>query len=274
VASVSPRRRALVVGLVVVLVLAAVVAAVAAAGGVTGSDRRAAPPAVARVAEVPVLLVPGYGGTPASLGTLAGRLRAAGRRVEVVDLPDRATGDLRASAATLGRALDRTGAARVDLVGYSAGGIVVRLLLADPGRALRARRVVLLGAPNHGTDLAGTALALDPGACTGACAQLAPGSSLLTDLNRDDETPPGPRFFSIWTAADQTVTPPATARLEGAANIRAQDVCPSAAFGHGGLVADPLALGLVVEALAGTLPDPPGHDDCAALRATGATRNR
>jgi triacylglycerol lipase len=271
VASVSPRRRALVVALAVALVLA-----VAAVAAMAGLGRRAGPPgsAVARVAEVPVLLVPGYGGTPGSLATLAGRLRAAGRRVEVVALPDRATGDLRASARTLGRAVDRTGAARVDLVGYSAGGIVVRLLLADPGRALRARRVVLLGAPNHGTDLAGTALALDPGACTGACAQLAPGSSLLAGLNRGDETPPGPAFFSIWTAADQTVTPPATARLEGATNVRVQDVCPSVSLGHGGLVADPLALGLVVEALAGTLPDPPGQGDCAALRAAGAGRTR
>jgi triacylglycerol esterase/lipase EstA (alpha/beta hydrolase family) len=223
---------------------------------------------------VPVLLVPGYNGTPASLGTLAARLRSAGHRVVVVGLPDRATGDLRASARVLGAAVDRTGAARVDLVGYSAGGIVVRLLLADPARALRARRVVLLGAPNHGTELAGAAAALDPGLCTGACAQLAPGSSLLAGLNLGDETPTGPRFFSIWTAADQTVTPPASAQLEGAANIRVQDVCPSAGLGHGGLVADPLALGLVVEALAGTLPDPPGRGDCAGLRATGATQNR
>jgi triacylglycerol lipase len=174
----------------------------------------------------------------------------------------------------LGAAVDRTGAARVDLVGYSAGGIVVRALLADPARALRARRVVLLGAPNHGTDLAGTAAALDPGLCAGACAQLVPGSALLAELNRGDETPPGPAFFSIWTALDQTVTPPASARLEGAANIRVQDVCPSAGLGHGGLVSDPLAIGLATEALAGTLPDPPGTGDCAALRAAGAARTR
>jgi triacylglycerol lipase len=170
----------------------------------------------------------------------------------------------------VGRAIDRTGAARVDLVGYSAGGVVVRVLLADPARALRARRVVLLGAPNHGTDLAGTAAALDPGLCGGACAQLVPGSALLVRLNRGDETPPGPEFFSIWTAQDQTVTPPATAVLDGATNVKVQDVCASARLGHGGLVTDPLALGLVAGALAGTLPHPPGPGDCAALRAAGA----
>ena len=257
----SPRRRVLVVALVVAVVLGAVAALAAGLAG----------PGAGPVAsgEAPVLVVPGYNGTAASVATLAVRLRAAGRRVVVVDLPDRGTRDLRASARALGRAADRTGAARVDLVGYSAGGVVIRLLLADPARALRARRVVLLGSPNHGTELAGAAAALgDPGLCGSVC-QLAPGSGLLAELNRGDETPPGPRFFSVWTAFDQTVVPPATAALDGAANIAVQDVCPSARLGHGDLVLNPLALGLVVEALAGTLPDPPGAGDCAAVTAAG-----
>jgi triacylglycerol lipase len=257
---VSPRRR----------ILVAVAVALGVAVAAAGLWRRTGPE-LARTGEVPVLLVPGYNGTPGSLDTLAARLRSAGREVVMVGLPDRGTGDLRASARVLAAAADRTGAARVDLVGFSAGGVAVRVLLADPVRALRARRVVLLGTPNHGTELAGAAAALDPGGlCDGACAQLVPGSALLAELNRGDETPPGPEFFSIWTALDQTVTPPATALLEGAANIRVQDVCPSARLGHGGLVADPLALGLVVGALAGTLPDPPSSGDCAGLRAAGA----
>jgi triacylglycerol lipase len=260
---VSPRRRVLVVGTALAVILG-LVAAVAAAAGLW----RRAEPELARAAEVPVLVVPGYNGSPTSVGNLAARLRAAGRRVVVVDLPDRGTRDLRVSARALGAAADRTGAARVDLVGYSAGGVVIRLWLADPTRALRARRVVLLGTPNHGTELAGAAAALDPGLCGSVC-QLAPGSGLLAELNRGDQTPPGPRFFSIWTALDQTVVPPATAVLDGATNIRVQDVCPSARLGHGDLISSPLALGLVVEALAGTLPDPPGAGDCAALRAAG-----
>jgi triacylglycerol lipase len=262
--SVSPRRR-----LVVALAVAVALAVFGALAVAAGLGRPAGPAGPLGPAGTPVLVVPGYNGTPASVGTLAARLRAAGRQVAVVDLPDRGTGDLRASARTLGAAVEGTGAARVDLVGYSAGGVVVRLWLADPVRALRARRVVLLGTPNHGTELAGAAAALGPGGCGSIC-QLAPGSAVLAELNRGDETPTGPRFFSIWTALDQTVVPPATAVLDGAANVRVQDVCPSARLGHGDLVTSPLALGLVVEALAGTLPDPPGADDCAALRAVGA----
>jgi len=168
---VSPRRRLLVAALAVAVVLGAVAAlAVAVARGPGAGLGPVAP------GGTPVLVVPGYNGSPESVGTLAARLRSAGRRVVVVDLPDRATGDLRASATALAAAVDRTGAARVDLVGYSAGGVVIRLWLADPARALRARRVVLLGTPNHGTELAGgAAAALGPGLCASIC-QLAPGS--------------------------------------------------------------------------------------------------
>jgi triacylglycerol lipase len=259
--SLSPRRRLLVAGAALVLAAAVAVAAVLALR--PGLDR-------GRAGEVPVLLVPGLNGTASSLGTLAARLRAGGRRVMVVELPDRGTGDLAADARVLERAVDRTGAASVDLVGYSAGGIVVRAFLADRGGAARARRVVLLGTPNHGTDLAGAAAAVDTRLCTGSCAQLVPGSALLARLNRGDETPAGPAFTSIWTARDQTVTPPASASLQGAVNVRLQDVCAGAGVGHGGLVRDPLVLGLVARALDGALPRLPAAAECAALRASGA----
>jgi triacylglycerol lipase len=259
--SLSPRRRLLVAGVVLALAAAVAVAAVLALRP---------GPARGRGGEVPVLLVPGLNGTASSLDALAARLRAGGRRVVVVELPDRGTGDLAADARVLERAVDRTGAASVDLVGYSAGGIVVRAFLADRGGAARTRRVVLVGTPNHGTDLAGAAAAVDARLCAGSCAQLVPGSALLARLNRGDETPPGPAFTTIWTASDQTVTPPASASLHGAVNVRLQDVCAGAGVGHGGLVRDPLVLGLVARALDGALPRPPAPAECAALRASGA----
>ena len=55
--------------------------------------------------------------------------------VTVVDLPDRAQGDLTDQAAAVGAAADavqgRTGARSVDVVGYSAGGVVARLWVAE-----------------------------------------------------------------------------------------------------------------------------------------------
>jgi triacylglycerol lipase len=259
--SLSPRRRLLVLGLALALTVAAV------AGLALALHPEVRPRPVAG-ALVPVLLVHGYDGTPAEFDRLAALLGAAGRPVVRVALPDRGTGDIAASARVLASAVDASGAPRVDLVGYSAGGIVVRAYLDLPGRAAAARHVVLLGAPNHGAEIAGLAASLDPGLCPEACAQLAPTSSFLARLNAD-ATPPGPDYTSIWTARDQTVTPPASAVLAGARNVRVQDVCAASGVGHGGLVTDPLVLGLALRALDGTLRGAPGPADCATLEAAG-----
>ncbi|HZD00105.1 MAG TPA: lipase [Actinomycetes bacterium] len=264
--SLSPRRRLFLLAVLLLTVVGTL------AGLLVGL--RPGEIAKPRQGPVPVVLVHGYDGTPATLGALAARLRGAGRRVMTVELPDRGTGDIEVSAGVLTRTVDATGAGRVDLVGYSAGGIVVRDYLGQPGRASRTRHVVLLGTPNHGAQLAGLASMLGPQLCDGACAQLAPDSPLLQRLNRLTgglEFPAGPDVTSIWTARDRTVTPPTSAVLAGARNIRLQDVCADSVAGHGDLLRDPLALGLVERAVDGELTRQPGPGDCTALRATGAS---
>jgi triacylglycerol esterase/lipase EstA (alpha/beta hydrolase family) len=143
-------------------------------------------------------------------------------------LPGDGTGDLDQQAAALARAVraarSQTGSATVDIVGYSAGGVVARLWARDHGGAAVARRIVTLGSPQHGTDLASVAGSLAPGGCPVACQQLATDSPLLDRLNTGDETPTGPTFVSIWTADDQTVVPPDSARL-GAEPERAKRLC-------------------------------------------------
>ncbi|MBW3609709.1 MAG: hypothetical protein KY463_15490, partial [Actinobacteria bacterium] len=70
----------------------------------------------------------------------------------VVRLPGDATGDLRASAELLCAAADAalaSGAPSVDVIGYSAGGVVARLWVG--ARPQDVRRVVTLGSPHHGT---------------------------------------------------------------------------------------------------------------------------
>src|SRR5262245_6074809 len=113
-ASLSPRRR-LLLAAVALLAVAATVAGLLVA---LWPDRQPTPERV-----VPVVLVHGYDGTPASLDVLSSRLRASGRQVVVVRLPDHGTGDIDVSAQVVARAVDATGASMVDLVGYSAGGI-------------------------------------------------------------------------------------------------------------------------------------------------------
>ena len=64
---------------------------------------------------------------------------------------------------------------------------------------------------------------------------MASDSDLLAGLNGGDETPDGPTWVSIWTTQDETVTPPDSARLDGALNLTVQSVCADARVGHGDL---------------------------------------
>lgn len=212
--------------------------------------------AVAQDEVGPVLLVSGYGGSLTSLRLLEDALVGTGRDVAVVPVVGDGTGDLDAQAEALATYVDGVladGAPSVDVVGYSAGGVVARAWVADHGGAEQARRVVTLGSPHHGTATA--RLALDAaGTCPEACVQLAPDSDFLRALNAGDETPDGPAWTSVWTTSDRVVTPPDTARLDGATNLTVQEVCPGASPSHGDLPGDPVAEALVRAALAATDP--------------------
>ncbi|MBY3552053.1 alpha/beta fold hydrolase [Modestobacter lapidis] len=261
----SPARRRL-----AVLFAVAVVAVLALTAALLLPRLTADEPApVAREVPGPVLLVPGYGGSTRSLEPLAARLTAAGRDATVVPVPGDGTGDLAASAdalaAAVADALARTGADSVDVVGYSAGGVIARLWAADGGAAA-VRRVVTLGAPHHGTTLADLATAIAPGQCPAGCRQLTTDSPLLDRLNAGDETPAGPTWVSVWTTADRTVTPPESARLEGALDLPVQSVCADSQVGHGQLPADPVVQGIVLAQLATGPPAELGPADCARLR--------
>jgi triacylglycerol lipase len=254
--SLSPRRQRMVI---VIVVASAVLGALLAFQLLGGAEPQQE--------GVPVVVVPGYGADADSVSVLAERLRRGNRQVEALTLPENGTGDIGLSAAAIRDAVGELGAESVDFVGFSAGGVVVREYLRGLGGAASARRVVLLGSPNHGAEAAELAASFDPSVCVRACAQLAPGSSFLEELNSGDETPGDADYISIWTSLDQTVTPATSAVLRGAINVRVQDVCPDARTGHGDLVTDSLALALVVEALNGRLDEPPSTSDCARLTA-------
>jgi triacylglycerol lipase len=210
-----------------------------------------------------VLLVPGYGGSRTALTRLAERLTAAGRTATVLTLPGDGTGPLEDQAETLDAAVrDATtaGAPSVDVIGYSAGGVVTRLWVDRHAGAERARRVVSLGSPLHGTRLAGLGARFGGAQCPQACQELAPGSDLLDSI--DGALPDGLPWLSIWTENDETVQPPDSARLDGAINLSLQSICPAARTAHSELPTDPYVTALVLDALAtGPLREP---DSCPA----------
>jgi triacylglycerol lipase len=219
----------------------------------------------------PVLLVPGYGGNRRALLQLAARIERTGRQAIVIQLPGDGTGDLAQQARVLQAAVERAlrgGAPSVDVVGYSAGGVVVRLWLTDDGGDGEARRVVTLGAPLHGAEIAAVGAALAPGACPLACQQLVPGSSLLNRLNAQP-LPVGIGWMSIWTTDDKTVDPPDSARLTGAVNVAVQDICPHEVVSHSGLPTDPVVTGLVLAAIGDGPLTAPSPADCTHLRSSG-----
>ncbi len=259
-ARLTPARRRLLVAALGLLALAVVVvsALVLVRGAGTGA-------AVDQSTPGPVLVVPGYGGDTAGLVPLVRQLRRDRREVVVLAPVDGGTGDLRAQARRLAalarRTLQRSGAASVDVVGYSAGGVVARLFVRDEGGAAVVRRVLTLGSPHHGTDVAAIALQV-AGGCPRACEQLATGSALLRRLNAGDETPDGPSWVTVRTERDQTVTPTDSASLVGALNIDVQQVCPGSGTSHGDLPADPVVLATLRSALGRGAPGAPQGVSC------------
>jgi hypothetical protein len=140
----------------------------------------------------------------------------------------------------------------VDVIGYSAGGVVVRIWVDRLGGAHKARRIITLGSPLHGATIAGfAAVFASPSLCPAACRQLAPFSDLLRRLN-EHRIPRQLPWLSIWSRDDTTVTPPGSARLAGAVNVVAQSVCPGEVISHSGLPTDPLIEGMILTDLGAT----------------------
>ena len=258
--SLSPARRRLVLALGIGVLAVAVVVA----GLLVWAGRDEAGP-VAQDEPGPVLLVSGYGGSTASLEPLRRALERTGRDVVVVPAVGGGTGDLEAQAESLGRAADaalaRFDATSVDVVGYSAGGVVARSWVRDFGGASVARRVLSVGSPQHGTSVAELAVGV-AGSCPAACEQLEPDSDLLRRLNARDETPSGPRFVSVWSTADRTVVPADSARLDGALNLTVQSVCATSRTAHGDLPSDPVVLAALGSTLGTGSPTTPTGVSC------------
>jgi triacylglycerol lipase len=245
--SLSGRRRTLLAG--VALLAAAAVTAAIFAGLRADRPQRSGRPAQDQLG--PVLLIPGYGGATTSLSALADRIRTSGRNAIVLTLPGNGTGSLIVDAAVLNAAVSRaldSGAPSVDIIGYSAGGVAALIWARQDDGAAKARHVITLGAPFHGTRLAAGANGIVPGACPAACQQLVPGSSLLASLDPGD--PAGlPPWLSLWTADDRTVTPPDSARLAGAISLAVQSLCPAARMSHSQLPVSPVVTAIVLRAL-------------------------
>jgi triacylglycerol esterase/lipase EstA (alpha/beta hydrolase family) len=155
--------------------------------------------------------------------------------------------------------LASTGAAKVDIVGHSQGGMMPRYYLDFLGGAGKVDALVGLSPSNHGTTLDGLFGLLNAfpggssflGSLCAACTEQAVGSSFLTNLNAGGDTVPGVRYTVIATEYDEVVTPYTSQFLSGPAvtNITLQNQCGLDYADHLAVIYDPVALNDVLNAL-------------------------
>lgn len=147
--------------------------------------------------------------------------------------------DIPTSAGELNAFVDKvlaaTGAAEVDLVGHSQGGMMPRYYLKYLGGAAEVHTLVGLSPSNHGTTLDGLFILANffpganqfTGALCPACEQQRVDSEFITNLNGGGETVAGVDYTVIQTLYDQVVTPYTSAFLSGSnvKNILLQKQC-------------------------------------------------
>ncbi len=236
-------------------------------------------PAAARAERpVPVVLIPGWHGDPASFDRMIPALEGAGLTVLDFD-PGRAGAQALAYApsadgqhipevaATVVRpsidaALARAGyppGAEVDVVGYSMGGLVARSLIEKGGWADRVRTLVMLGTPNHGTIAAWVPATVGGfGRWNATGADMRPGSPFLRSMAAAE--PAGERYVAIGGAP-----PWLPVRYDGLVPSESPFLTGDEHYlvpaHHGALPRDPQAMGLVTSALGYRPPElPPGGD--------------
>lgn len=183
---------------------------------------------------LPVLLVPGWGDQATSMEPLRRRLTEAGwpqSRVSSLSFRDPVGGNA-AHAAEIDRAVrvlrGLTGAAAVDVVAHSMGGLATREFLRDGREAACVRRAVFLGTPHRGTVVA--VLSWGEGG-----RDMVPGSEFLLRLNNAPPVPEGVRALAVRTPVDLRVIPASSAILRGEGVENVEICCPT----HAGLVDDP-----------------------------------
>lgn len=200
----------------------------------------------------PVIIVAGTNSPGFYYDVLANRLRADGYDVHIYQLKGLGNGDIADTAKDFAAFVDQvraeTGAAEVDLVGHSQGGLVARQYVKFEGGADHVDSLIGLGTPNHGTEVANAVSWLP----FPSIAQMAEGSEFLNRLNEGDDTIGDVRYTSFYPSHDELVVPAASAALDdGAINIRIQDQQPLDLVDHLALPFDPIVENGVEDALRG-----------------------
>ncbi|MEU8238063.1 alpha/beta fold hydrolase [Actinoplanes missouriensis] len=165
----------------------------------------------------PVIFVHGYTGSASNWTTAISVFRAGGyASSELFAYEYNSYGNNIANAQGLASYVNqvrsRTGAAQVDIVNHSMGGLVSLWYLKQLGGSQYVRRLASIAGANHGTTYAGACLIYV------TCQQMYPGSSFINTLSSGDETPGNTRYGTWYSPCDGIIIPYTSTVLSGATN--------------------------------------------------------
>lgn len=165
----------------------------------------------------PVLCVHGLHDRGVVFRRVRRALEARGVTVETIDLPSSGrlpVAELARLVVGAGEALkQRTGAEKIDLVGFSMGALASRFAVQRLGAAAWVRRFISISGPHAGTwtaYLLGFAGVRD----------MRPNSALLMDLAKDKDPWGAVEVHAFWTPYDLMILPARSSQLRGVRSER------------------------------------------------------
>lgn len=186
----------------------------------------------------PIIVLHGYAMNRANFIVLAARLAKAGLG-PVLGFEYWSLGRTRSAALKLAEYVEEvrlaTGAATVDLIGHSMGGVVARYYVKLLGGDGKVANLITLGSPHAGTDIS----AIGVGAPT---KELFFNSTMLQRLDAAPR-PRHTRLTVIWSRSDALVPGADSARVAGADELRFDDL------GHLTLLTDARVAAAIAERL-------------------------
>src|SRR3990172_12124481 len=167
----------------------------------------------------PILFVHGYTSNAATWNTTISRFQADGweaNRLFAYTFSSSKSNALIAQdvATRVNQIKAAPGAAKVDIITHSMGGLSSRYYLKNLSGTASVDDWVSLGGPNHGTTWAYGCFFISP------CNQMIPGSSFLNALNSGDETPGSVTYGTWWSPCDELINPDTSTILTGATNTQ------------------------------------------------------
>lgn len=186
--------------------------------------------------------------------------------------PDHSMGDIQVTSEYVVHAIrevHRRSDRKVAVIGHSQGGTNPRWALRWwPDLRSKVSDYIGLAPSAHGGD--NVSLMCDNLSCQPAMWQQRYESNFIQAMNSGGETFPGIDYTVAWTDYDQFLTAPGKliggepTRIDGATNIRIQDICPGNTNDHVAIgVYDPVAYAIMIDALTHRGPADPARIDRA-----------